>query len=117
LTNTFHFDIFTGNFTPIQPYITLLVGLARNNFYDYSAIADSMSPTTFSSGTKNNLAYGANLGLSYQVSKLQVVNCGLDYWSLGELKDAGSNIMGSDIHLTDKNLAVFGLEFSYVLQF
>ena len=117
LTNTFHFDVLTGNLTPIQPYVTILFGLARNNFYDYSANSVSTTPEQFISHTTNNIAYGTNLGLSYQYSMHQVFNFSLNYLSLGKVSSKGSINPTSDINLTDKNLAVTGFQFGYLLQF
>jgi hypothetical protein len=115
LTNTFHFDLFTGNLTPIQPYIKMLLGYSRNNFYDYRAKGVNGLPIIYNSGTVNNFAYGSDLGLSYQVSKRQIFNFALQYWSLGNSHSNGNSRTSQNLPTGDLNL--YGVQFGYLLQF
>lgn len=108
--NLFHFDVFTGSLTPIQPYLGIMIGVAKN-------YASNFVNANVDLGSKSNyqFAYGAEAGLSYQLDSMQIISVGINHSELGQSQIG--HVPGSTGTLPSNRIALTGIGLHYTVVF
>lgn len=120
--NTFHFDLFAGNLTSLQPYVSILLGVAKNSAVEFEAnTIPKIQPAKFSNNDMTNFAFGGVLGLSYQLADWQVLSLGLNYWHLGNAHTGNFVSVEPGLPSSDRlnagAVTMLGVALTYHLQF